>query len=152
MANLLPVFYMVHVQFHLPSPGTSASSSGNETWIGAGESVAFSSPNFPSSYGSDAKDWVFCADDPDGRLEIDCTEFEVGWKFFFCFSDLLLVSADSSLEFMYCGADGPQSVITTGRGTAVCLIPSGANNFKGFNCTATALPPSPDAQTTTAAN
>lgn len=50
----------VHVQFHLPSPGTSASSSGNETWIGAGESVAFSSPNFPSSYGSDAKDWVFC--------------------------------------------------------------------------------------------
>ncbi|XP_037788987.1 uncharacterized protein LOC119584446 [Penaeus monodon] len=154
MASLLPGFVMMwsiavnNTELCNETNGRDE----NETWIAPGESVVFSSPNFPSSYGSDAKDWVFCAADADGRLEIDCGEFEVGWKFFFCFNDLFLISADSSLKFMYCGEDGPQSVITTERGTAICLIPSGTIDSKGFNCTVTAFPPSLDEETTTPTN
>ncbi|XP_037789423.1 cubilin-like [Penaeus monodon] len=110
-----------------------------EVWLANGTSETFTSPNYPSNYGrGDSKRWVFCAIDPDDRIQISCNEFTVGGFFFDCTDDTLTISnTDSNGKF--CLNKGPLLVDTIERGTEVKLSTSSPYGYKGFTCTATAL-------------
>ncbi|XP_047498528.1 cubilin-like [Penaeus chinensis] len=112
----------------------------NEVWLASGSSSIFTSPNYPSNYGSgDSTNWIFCAIQDSEKISISCSDFTVGGKFIFCLDDMVTISNTDSGVGPFCGTDGPNSVVTTQRGTTVSLSVSPAFHYKGFSCTATAV-------------
>ncbi|XP_037789251.1 cubilin-like [Penaeus monodon] len=112
----------------------------NEVWLLTGISSIFTSPNYPSNYGDgDSKNWIFCAIQETDRISISCSDFTVGGKFIVCLDDTMTISNADSGVGPFCGTDGPNSVVTTQRGTTVSLSVSPAFHYKGFSCTATAV-------------
>ncbi|ROT84200.1 putative cubilin [Penaeus vannamei] len=113
---------------------------GNEVWLETGVSKAFASPNYPLNYGSnDGREWVFCAVQASDRISITCNDFEVGRKFIVCFDDFVTISNVGPRFSSFCGSEGPDTVVTTQRGTTVTFSMSSVFSYKGFNCTATAV-------------
>ncbi|XP_037789253.1 cell wall protein DAN4-like [Penaeus monodon] len=112
----------------------------NEVWLTTGSTDSFTSPNYPSNYGSgDDKEWVFCAVNSADRIMITCSDFQVGGFFFGCTDDTLLITNTEASISEYCTTDGPQLVKTTSRGTKVTFTTSTPGLYKGFTCTAQAV-------------